>query len=123
MTKVTIRHSDAGDAQKIKQIYEDTSVYSNTLQLPYPDGAVWEQRVVNKPANVYSLVAEIDDEIVGNLGCMVCESQRRRHTLSFGMARMSMYTTWLESKPRHCFESSHTISISTLLMLEHQLMQ
>ncbi|WED28587.1 GNAT family N-acetyltransferase [Vibrio sp. DW001] len=83
--EIIVRHSEAKDAQGITQVYQCENAYSNTLQLPFPDGAVWESRIANKPDNIYSFVAEIDGEIVGNLGFEVFANLRRRHAGSFGM--------------------------------------
>ena len=82
---ITIRHSEAKDAEEIKQIYQGIHAYTGTLQLPYPSGAVWESRVSNIPDNVYSFVAEIDGKVVGNLGFEINKNPRRRHCGSFGM--------------------------------------
>lgn len=85
MANITIRHSEIRDAQKIKQVYECVNAYSNTLQLPFPDGSVWEKRMAQQSDNIYSFVAEVADDIVGNLGLVVCANARRRHVASFGM--------------------------------------
>lgn len=89
--KINVRHSEARDAQGIKQVYQCKNAYSNTLQLPFPDGAVWESRITNIPDNIYSFVAELNDEIVGNLGFEVFVNSRRRHAGSFGMGVKDEY--------------------------------
>lgn len=89
--EINVRHSDVNDANGIMQIYQCENAYSNTLQLPFPDSAVWEDRITSKPDNVYSFVAEINGEIVGNLGFEVYVNFRRRHAGSFGMGVKDEY--------------------------------
>lgn len=85
MDKILIRHSEPKDAAAIKAIYACPKAYAGTLQLPYPSNAMWEKRMESIPAHVHSLVAEIDGEIVGNLGFELCTNPRRRHVGSLGM--------------------------------------
>ena len=82
---VTIRRAEPSDARAIKEIYACEKAYSGTLQLPHPALSTWESRLSNTPDNVYSYVALIDSEIVGNLGFTVNPSPRRRHVASLGM--------------------------------------
>ncbi|MDN3680236.1 GNAT family N-acetyltransferase [Vibrio tapetis subsp. quintayensis] len=85
MAEITIRHSEPNDAVAIKEVYSGELAYSGTLQLPFPPVSSWEKRVGNIPDNVYSFVAEINGEVVGNLGVSVCINMRRRHVAEFGM--------------------------------------
>ena len=82
---IIVRRSEPSDAKGIKEIYECTNAYTGTLQLPNPSLESWQKRISNMPDNVYSYVALIDGEIVGNLGMEVCVNPRRRHVASFGM--------------------------------------
>jgi len=91
MDKIHVRHSEPSDALAIRDIYACKNAYSGTLQLPNPSGKGWAERMANVPANVYSFVAEIDGEIVGNLGFEVCSNARRRHAGSFGMGVKDHY--------------------------------
>ncbi|WP_375750445.1 GNAT family N-acetyltransferase [Vibrio sp. HN007] len=83
--EIKVRRSEPSDAKAVKEIYECEQAYSGTLQLPHPSLALWESRLGNVPDEVYSYVALIDSEIVGNLGFNVCANPRRRHVGSFGM--------------------------------------
>ena len=85
-TEITIRHSEASDAGAIKAIYACPNAYAGTLQLPYPSSRMWEQRIAERPDNVYSYVALIGDEVVGNLGFTLLTRPRRRHAGGFGLA-------------------------------------
>lgn len=82
---IVIRRAEPSDAQAIRALYQGENAYRNTLQLPHPSLAMWEQRLSQIPDNVYAYVAEINGEIVGNLGFEVCTSPRRRHVGAFGM--------------------------------------
>lgn len=83
--KIRIRRTEPNDARAVKEIYESEQAYSGTLQLPNPSVSTWEKRLGNMPDNVYSYVALIDQEIVGNIGFEICSNPRRRHVASFGM--------------------------------------
>lgn len=86
MSEIKIRHSDSNDIQAIRDIYSGNVAYSGTLQLPFPSLAAWESRLGNLPQGVYSLVAEIEGELVGQIGLHVEQNQRRKHVAGFGMA-------------------------------------
>jgi putative acetyltransferase len=83
--EVKVRRTEASDARAIKELYECENAYSGTLQLPHPSLALWEKRISNIPDSVYSYVATVDGEVVGNLGFMIEINPRRRHVASFGM--------------------------------------
>ncbi|WP_346658260.1 GNAT family N-acetyltransferase [Endozoicomonas sp. 4G] len=89
--EIKVRRSEASDAKKIKEIYECTNAYSNTLQLPDPSLELWEKRISTIPDNIYSYVAILNGEIVGNIGFEVCVNPRRRHVASFGMGVKDEY--------------------------------
>jgi len=85
MPEIVIRHVEPTDAQAVQQLFAHQSVYSDTLQLPYPSLTVWQKRVGELPPGVTSLVACIDGEIVGQLGLEVFQNPRRRHVATFGL--------------------------------------
>lgn len=89
---IKIRRTEPSDACAIKDIFACEAAYSGTLQLPYPSLAMWEGRISNVPDNVYSYVAIINDEIVGNLGFTVNSAPRRRHVAALGMGVKDNYT-------------------------------
>jgi putative acetyltransferase len=91
MGSIVVRHTEPQDWPSVKDIYTHPVAHSGTLQLPYPSGKVWEQRLSNIPDNVYSFVAEFDGKIVGNLGMEIQKNPRRRHVASFGMGVMDDY--------------------------------
>src|SRR5690606_4093076 len=79
-----IRHAEPADIEAIKAIYDQPSVYANTLQLPYQPVANW-QRLYNAGSGFYNLVAEVEGQVVGQLGLQVCQNPRRRHVAELGM--------------------------------------
>ena len=81
---VLIRHAEPIDIESIKAIYDQPAVFSNTLQLPYQPVASW-QRLYNAGASFYNLVAEVEGQVVGQLGLQVCQNPRRRHVAELGM--------------------------------------
>ncbi len=84
--KTIIRQSEPEDYKAIKKIYEQESCYAGTLQLPYPSEAKWKKRLIENPSNFYSLVALMDNEIVGQIGMHVNTNARRKHAANIGMA-------------------------------------
>ena len=85
MMKINIRHSEPFDCIAIKELYQQPSCYAGTLQLPHPSVTQWEKRLSNQANNNYSLVAILDNNIVGQIGMQVNTSPRRKHVANFGM--------------------------------------
>lgn len=88
---VFIRHAEASDIAQIKTIYDQPSVYANTLQLPFQSVANWQEKLNKSSAYFYNLVAEADSVVVGQLGLEVCANPRRRHVAELGMAVAEAY--------------------------------
>lgn len=85
-----IRHAEPDDIDAIKAIYDQSSVYANTLQLPYQPVANW-QRLFTAGSDFYNLVAEVEGKVVGQLGLQVCKNPRRRHVAELGMGVSEPY--------------------------------
>ena len=85
-----IRHAEPADIDAIKAIYDQPSVYANTLQLPFQPVANW-QKLYNAGSGFYNLVAEIEGKVVGQLGMQVCQNPRRRHVAELGMGVREEY--------------------------------
>lgn len=81
---VIIRHAEPADINAIKAIYDQPTVYANTLQLPYQPVANW-QKLFSAGDGFYNLVAEVEGVVVGQLGLQVCQNPRRRHVAEIGM--------------------------------------
>ncbi|QSX37924.1 GNAT family N-acetyltransferase [Shewanella sedimentimangrovi] len=84
--RIKLRHSEDSDAAAVRAIYAQPSCFASTLQAPFPSLARWQQRLGSLPDNCYSLVAEIDGEVVGQIGMEVCTAPRRKHVANMGMA-------------------------------------
>lgn len=88
---IEIRHSDIDDITAIKNIYAQPSCYSGTLQQPFPSMQRWQERLKELPENFHSLVAIIDDEVVGQIGMESMTNPRRKHVANIGMAVKESY--------------------------------
>ena len=86
MPEIVVRHSNKADIPAIKAIYEGRQAAAGTLQLPFASTQLWESRLETLPAGVYSLVAVIDGEVLGQLGLEHFQRPRRNHVAGFGMA-------------------------------------
>lgn len=85
-----IRHAEPADLAAVKAIYDQSSVYANTLQLPYQPEAKW-QSLFMPQAGFYNLVAEVEGIVVGQLGLQVMQNPRRRHVAEIGMGVSEPY--------------------------------
>lgn len=85
-----IRHAEPADLTAVKAIYDQPSVYANTLQLPYQPEAKWQSLFVPQ-AGFYNLVAEVEGLVVGQLGLQVMQNPRRRHVAEIGMGVSEPY--------------------------------
>ncbi|WP_299789584.1 GNAT family N-acetyltransferase [uncultured Shewanella sp.] len=84
--EVIIRHTEPGDFVGIQALYAQAGAYSGTLQLPHPSQHLWQQRLAAPGPDSYSLVAEANGIIVGQIGMDLMSSPRRRHVGNIGMA-------------------------------------
>jgi L-phenylalanine/L-methionine N-acetyltransferase len=85
--EIEIRHVEPDDYKAIQQIHAQPKVVWGTLQLPFPSAEMWKKRLTEKPDSLYSLVACVENEIVGFLGLWIdSHSPGRRHIGGIGMA-------------------------------------
>lgn len=85
MSNIVVRYVEPQDAHALQHIYAQESTYSDTLQIPYPSLTQWQQRIAQQHPGHYSLVACLDDRVVGQLTLEVNQSPRRRHSATFGL--------------------------------------
>lgn len=84
--KVSIRHSEPEDFQALREIFAQPSVTAGTLQMPYPSEEMWKKRLADRPKGLYSLVACVNGDVVGNLTLFhFAGSPRRQHAGELGM--------------------------------------
>ncbi|HRQ66053.1 MAG TPA: GNAT family N-acetyltransferase [Xanthomonadaceae bacterium] len=83
---MVVRHSEPRDIDSIRQIYAQSSVYADTLQLPFPSAELWQERLGKRHEHFHSLVACEGDQVLGQIGIEVFANPRRRHVANIGMA-------------------------------------
>ncbi len=86
MHSITVRHTEPSDFEAFHRIFLCPGVIRGTMQLPYPSAESWRKKLAAPPPDFYSLVACVEDEVVGNLGLSANLRPRRRHAGSLGMA-------------------------------------
>jgi putative acetyltransferase len=82
---ITIRHTEPGDYEALHKVFNSPRVVEGTLQMPFQSVEQLRKRFAEPPAGMYSLVACVDDEVVGNLGLHTLDRPRRRHVGQIGM--------------------------------------
>jgi putative acetyltransferase len=83
---ITIRRAEPGDFEAIWRTFQDPSVYSGTLQTPFPSQEGWRKHLAEHADVHYLLVACADGEIVGHGGLHpLGKSPRRAHAMALGM--------------------------------------
>jgi putative acetyltransferase len=83
----SIRRVEPDDYEALQQLYSGPKAIWGTLQLPYPSVESWRKRVAEPVDGMFSLVAYVDNEIVGHLGLHTFPNKpRRRHAGQIGMA-------------------------------------
>ena len=85
MSKIVVRYVEPQDAQALQHIYGQESTFSDTLQIPYPSLTQWQERIARQQPGHYSLVACLEERVVGQLTLEVNQSPRRRHSACFGL--------------------------------------
>jgi L-phenylalanine/L-methionine N-acetyltransferase len=86
-----LRRVRPSDAEGFVRMMQEPAVYSQLLQLPFPDAEMWRARLSAQPANGHNadmhLVAEVQGEIVASAGVhAIGPYLRRRHVMSLGMS-------------------------------------
>ncbi|HJQ28974.1 MAG TPA: GNAT family N-acetyltransferase [Rubrobacter sp.] len=84
--EITVRHTEPEDYKALHRIISGPRAIAGTMQLPFPSAETWRKRLAEPPEGLYSLVACVDGEAVGNLGLEALSRPRRRHTGRIGMA-------------------------------------
>jgi len=83
----SIRRSEPGDYVAVHRLFTMPRVIWGTLQVPYPSVEMWRKRLAEPPEGLYSLVACVEADVVGQLGLHTFPSHpRRRHVGQLGMA-------------------------------------
>lgn len=84
---IAVRRAVVDDAEAVCATMAAPRARAGTLQLPFPTAEMWRKRIAEFAADDYLLVAEVDGEVVANLGLHSAgRSPRRRHVGQVGMA-------------------------------------
>lgn len=87
MPEITIRHSTPDDAAALVRIFTGRRALLGTMQIPYTSEEARRKRLSELAPGTYSLVAEVEAEVVGQLTLHTYpNSPRRRHSGDLGMA-------------------------------------
>ena len=87
MAQVIVRHAEPDDYQALHRIFSGPKAIAGTMQLPLPSAEAWRKRLVELPEGLFSLVACVDDEVIGSLGLETSPTRWRMHHVgSIGMA-------------------------------------
>ena len=85
--EISIRHAEPEDYEALRRVHSGPRAVAGTLQSPFPSREVWRRRLADPKDGVYSLVAGVDGEVVGNLDLETFPgSPRLKHTGRIGMA-------------------------------------
>ena len=85
--KITVRRAEPSDYEAVQRVYAGPKVIWGTLQIPFPSVEAWRKQLAEPPEGMYSLVACIENEIIGQLSLHTFpNSPRRRHVGQIGMA-------------------------------------
>lgn len=84
---IAIRRAEPTDYEAMQQVFAGPKVIWGTLQLPFPSLETWRKRLAESPEGMFSLVACIEKEVVGQLDIHTSPNHpRRRHAGQIGMA-------------------------------------
>jgi putative acetyltransferase len=84
---VIVRRTEPDDFEALQRIFSGPQTISGTLQMPLPSAQTWRERLSEQPEGLFSLVACVEDEVVGSLGLETSPTRWRvRHVATIGMA-------------------------------------
>jgi putative acetyltransferase len=85
--EITVRHAEPGDYEALHRIVSGPKASAGTLQLPLQSAEAWRKRLADPPDGMFSLVACVEGEVVGNLGLETYPNRPRvRHVGTVGMS-------------------------------------
>jgi L-phenylalanine/L-methionine N-acetyltransferase len=84
---IVVRRAEPGDYAAVSAVYAGANAIQGTLQLPFPSLERWRKRLAEPDDGLYSIVACVDTDVVGQLSVhSFPHSPRRRHVGQLGMA-------------------------------------
>ncbi|MBA2535443.1 MAG: GNAT family N-acetyltransferase [Rubrobacter sp.] len=84
---MTVRRTEPDDYVALHRIFSGPRAVAGTLQMPFQSAELWRKRLSEPPEGLYSLVACVEEEVVGSLSLENSPTRwRMRHVGSIGMA-------------------------------------
>jgi len=84
---ITVRHTELEDCEALHRIFSGPRAIAGTLQMPLPSTEKWRKYLSEPPEGLFSLVACLEDEVVGEISLETSPTRwRMRHVGSIGMA-------------------------------------
>lgn len=84
---VIVRRAEPDDYEALHRVFSGPRAMAGTLQMPLPSAQMWRERLSEPPDGLFSLVACVEDEVVGSLGLETSPTRwRMRHVATIGMA-------------------------------------
>lgn len=85
--EITIRHTEPDDYEGVHGVLAGPRAVWGTLQMPFPSVEQWRKRLATPADGLLSLVACVDEQIVGQIALETFPHRpRRRHVGQLGMA-------------------------------------
>ena len=84
--EIEVRHVEPDDYRALHQIFSGPRAIAGTFQLPFPSAEAWRKQLSNTPEGLHSLVACVDDEVIGSVSLRTSNRPRLRHARNIGMA-------------------------------------
>lgn len=85
-----VRGAEADDWEAVALLFADPAVIDSTLQIPYQSRDAIRDRLENQPPDRHTLVAVLDEQVIGLLG-LSFHDRRQAHVVSLGMMVRSDY--------------------------------
>jgi putative acetyltransferase len=84
---VIVRRTEPEYYGSLQRIFSGPRAMAGTLQLPLPSAEIWRRRLSEPSEGSFSLVACVEDEVVGEISLLTSPTRwRMRHAASIGMA-------------------------------------
>jgi L-phenylalanine/L-methionine N-acetyltransferase len=84
---IIIRRAEPGDYEAVCAVFAGANAFGGTLQMPFPSVEQWRKRMADPGDGLFSLVACVETEVIGQLGLHTFPHRpRRRHVGQLGMA-------------------------------------
>jgi L-phenylalanine/L-methionine N-acetyltransferase len=85
--EVIVRPTEQTDYEALQRLFSGPRVIAGTLQLPLPSAGMWRRRLSEPQEGMFSLVACVGEEVVGEISLRTSPTLwRMRHVGSIGMA-------------------------------------